>query len=241
MAKRQAKPADPDLPNQEPSTKNEELSELFYIPEAWRPFAVRADSLVIDVDDNVKLHADKDLAAQQESLKSWGFTRLVIVRRENRQVVIGNGSVLAAIRNGWEYVPVDFRDLTATQARALGAADNMLGTIADWNEVALQKLLADLPTLDEAELANLTLDVGALCDDVLQRLVIEDKTASSAEAAAPEPPPGVSVASSPPLGRTDVTLCRRVIVNCANESEQIELISRMQNEGRECHRSNVWV
>lgn len=151
-----------------------------YIPVPWRPFAVRADSLVIDVEDNVKLHGDKDLAAQQASLKDWGFTRQIIVRRENRQVIIGNGSVLAAMRNGWTYVPVDFRDLTAEQARLLGAADNMTGTLADWNDDNVRKLLADLPDLnatlnglfdtETGRSGSLHMNVDSLCREVLAGL-----------------------------------------------------------------------
>lgn len=174
-----------------------------YIPVPWRPFAVRADSLVIDVADNVKLHGDKDLAAQQASLKDWGFTRQIIVRRENRQVIIGNGSVLAAMRNGWTYVPVDFRNLTAEQARLLGAADNMTGTLADWNDDNVRRLLEDLPDLnatlsglfdtETGMSCGLNMDVDALCRDVLSGL--EPVEATRGETANAAPSENASVAA----------------------------------------------
>lgn len=217
-------------------------AELPYIPVAWRAAAVRADSLVIDVDENVKLHGDKDLAAQQDSLKSWGFTRQVIVRRANRQVIIGNGSVLAAMRNGWEYVPADFRDLTEDQARALGAADNMLGTLAEWNNEAIERLLADLPAL---ELPDLTLDLGALGNDVLERLVVlEDEAAPTEQAAAPQqatPVPADAASAAEPVNpkSTEIHLERRVIVTLPDESTQIHFISEMINRGYPCRLSTV--
>lgn len=235
--------------SRDPFAAPDEL-ELPYIPPQWRPFAVRADSLVIDVDDNVKLHADKDLSAQQESLKSWGFTRQVIVRRANRQIIIGNGSVLAAIRNGWEYVPADFRDLTEDQARALGAADNMLGTLADWNEAQVAKLLEELPALD---LPDMTLDVAALCGDLLQCLdVIEDPAAAGSPTVTPATAPGEQPAASPAPAEAmpptdaeidakaaDVLLVHRAIVILPNEETQVRLVAEMITRGYDCRVSTV--
>lgn len=224
-----ASPADLDLP---------------YIPPAWRPFAVRADSLVIDAEENVKLHSDKDLTAQQASLKDWQFTRMIIVRRANRQVIIGNGSVLAAMRNGWEYVPVDFRDLTEDQARALGAADNMIGTLADWNEQAIERLLEEMPAL---ELPELSLDLGALGGELLGRLEVieEPSTTKSTEVAEeqqakpeePEVVPGSVAATLKPVAK--VVLSHRILVICPNEATQIELMSELMNRGLDCRVSTI--
>lgn len=213
-------------------------ADLPYIPAAWRPFAVRADSLVIDVEENVKLHSDKDLTAQQASLKDWQFTRMIIVRRANRQVIIGNGSVLAAMRNGWEYVPVDFRDLTEDQARTLGAADNMIGTLADWNEQAIERLLEEMPAL---ELPELSLDLGALGGELLGRLeVIEAEVAEEQPEAKPEKPeivPGSVAATLKPVAK--VVLSHRILVICPNEATQIELMSELMNRGLDCRVSTI--
>jgi len=215
-------------------------ADLPYIPAAWRSFAVRADSLVIDVEENVKLHSDKDLEAQQASLKDWQFTRMIIVRRANRQVIIGNGSVLAAMRNGWEYVPVDWRDLTEDQARALGAADNMLGTLADWNEQAIERLLEELPAL---ELPELSLDLGTLSGDLLGRLeVIEEEsntegTEGQSEVKPEEPAQGSVAATLKPTAK--VVLSHRVLVKCNNEADQIALMSELMNRGFDCSVSTI--
>jgi len=225
-----AAPADQDLP---------------YIPATFRAMAVRADSLLIDVTDNVKLHGDKDLPALQESLRTWGFTRVVIARSATRQVIIGNGSVLAAIRNGWDYVPVDFRDLTEDQARALGAADNMLGTLADWNEEAVERLLAELPAL---ELPDLTLNLEALTSDVLTRLdlIVPDATStpeqttplSTTEATTEAAAEATSKPDKPPKP-TEIQLARRVIVTLPDEATQISFISEMINRGYPTRLSTV--
>lgn len=219
-------------------------ADLPYIPAAWRSFAVRADSLVIDVEENVKLHSDTDLTAQQASLKDWQFTRMIIVRRANRQVIIGNGSVLAAMRNGWEYVPVDFRDLTEDQARALGAADNMIGTLADWNEQAIERLLEEMPAL---ELPELSLDLGALGGELLGRLEVieEPSTTESTEVAEeqpeakPEEPvvPGSVAATLKPVAK--VVLSHRILVKCNNEADQIALMSELMNRGFDCSVSTI--
>jgi len=227
-----AAPADLDLP---------------YIPAEWRAFAVRADSLVIDVEDNVKLHGDKDLQAQQASLADWQFTRMIVVRQANRQVIIGNGSVLAAIRNGWEYVPALFKDLTEDQARALGATDNMVGTLADWNEKAVARLLEELPAL---QLPELTLDLGSLSADLLGRLdVIEDGSTAgtdktegteTTEGKAEEEPEGPKPVGSATLKpKASVVLSHRILVKCKDEADQIALMSRLMNDGYDCSVSTI--
>ncbi|HEY0982384.1 hypothetical protein [Schlesneria sp.] len=201
-----------------------EGADLSYMPEALRLLAVRADSLLMDP-LNVKDHGDIDLPAHQASLKKFGIRRAVVVRRENRQIEAGNGTVLAALRNNWEYVPVLFVDDDHSLARAFSLADNAVSTLAVWNEVNLQKIADDAPALfDEPDLAGLA---EQLLED-LARVVGEEEDAE------PEEDP----ASAEDLTK-DVTLSRRVIAICEDEDKQIALLKELSERGFECRLSTV--
>jgi hypothetical protein len=197
-------------------------TELPYIPEALRALAVRADSLLMDP-LNVKDHGDIDLPAHQASLTKFGIRRAVVVRRENRQIEAGNGTVLAALRNNWEYVPVLFVDDDHSLARAFALADNAVGTLAGWNEINLQKIADDAAALfDEPDLAGLA------------EQVLEDLNRVIGEEAEPEPEP-VPAGDVP----NDVTLSRRVIAICEDEDKQIALLKELSDRGLECRLSTV--
>jgi len=195
-------------------------ADLSYIPEALRSLAVRADSLLMDP-LNVKDHGDIDLPAHQSSLKKFGIRRAVVVRRENRQIEAGNGTVLAALRNGWEYVPVLFVDDDHALARAFALADNAVGTLAGWNELNLQRIADDSAALfDEPDLAWLA------------EQLLEDLNRVTGEEDEPEP----VLAGDVPM---NVTLSRRVIAICEDEDKQIALLKELSNRGLECRLSTV--
>lgn len=195
--------------------------DLWYIPEQLRQFAVRIDSLVQDP-HNVKDHGDVDLDAHQASLREFGIRRFVVVRQADRQIEAGNGTCLAAQRNGWEYVPVLFCDDDESRAKAFAFADNAIGTLAKWNEDEVAKL-----TADALQFAG-ELDLDGLVNSVLADLGIEPQPESTDQPAAEEGAPAAKV----PVG--EVMVQRRVVVTCRNEAEQLALIARLQGEGFEC-------
>lgn len=153
-------------------------ADVSYIAEPLRVLAVRADSLTMDP-CNVKDHGDIDLPAHMASLREFGICRAVIVRRENRQIIAGNGTVMAVLRNGWEYVPAAFLDVDQNKARALALADNAVGSLAVWNELNLAKLRDESPALFESP------DLAGLAEQVLAQLEemqdTEDATENPAE------------------------------------------------------------
>lgn len=195
-------------------------ADLYYIPEQLRQFAVRIDSLVFD-QANVKDHGERDLPTHQKSLEEFGIRRLLVVRRENRQILAGNGTAMASQRNGWEYVPVVFVDDDAKRGKAFALADNAIGALADWDEEQLKLL-----TADALEWAG-ALDIDALVGGILENLGAEtsDETKEESDGGQQE---------TPKVAVGDVLVTRRVVVTCISEKQQLELIARLQSEGFEC-------
>lgn len=234
MAKRHAKAgavataADPSLPP--PG------ADLSYIPEKLRPFAVRIDSLVLDP-ANIKDHGEADLPTHQQSLRDFGIRRLVVVRRENRQIIAGNGTVQASQRNGWEYVPVLFTDDDVSTAKAFALADNAIGTLAGWNDDVLKELQASLPDLEYGG----DLDIDSLLTSLMSNLNMESDGSESDGSESDEP--GASIGDDAG-GETDagnpddVQISHRVTVICKDEAAQKKLIARLEKQGFECQVAN---
>lgn len=201
--------------------------DVSYIAEGLRHLAVRIDSLGMDP-MNVKDHGELDLPTHQASLREFGIRRAVVVRRENRQIEAGNGTVLASLRNGWQYVPVLWVDDDQKRARAFALADNAVSTLAAWNEENLETLLAESPDLfSEA-------DLQGMADQVMRELHVLEETSAAEPAADVEQGPAKE-------SDMTVSLSRRVIVVCDTEPKQIELLKELSDRGFECRLSTVRV
>jgi len=232
MARAKAKPVDaeiaPPVPEKLPVRVPDEFSptvdaDLEYIPPDLRYLAVRADSLSIDP-LNLKDHGEADLPSHQASLREFGIRRAVVVRRSNRQIEAGNGTVQAALRNGWEYVPVIFIDEDQNKARAFAAADNMVATLAHWNDVNLQKLADESPALfDDPDLSGL----AAIVLEGMEKLEVVEETAEQPEDKKPDD--------------IDVMLSHRVIAAFDSQDKQIEFLKEMKTRGIEARLNTVQV
>ena len=106
---------------------------------------VEIDSLTQDP-DNARVHPERNMAAIRDSLKEYGQTVPLVVRRETRVIVAGNGRHQAAKELGWTKIAVSFTDMSEIEATGYGMADNRTAELAKWNfEVVarLDKLLLE--------------------------------------------------------------------------------------------------
>lgn len=108
--------------------KTTEPIELGYIAEALRPLAVPIGELVEDP-RNARKHSEANLGAIAASLERFGMVKPVVVNRRNNQVVAGNGAVMAARRLGWSHVAL---------------ADNRTAELAEWDDLMLAELMAEV-------------------------------------------------------------------------------------------------
>lgn len=119
----------------------------------------------------------KNAAAVKEvagSIKRFGFSSPIIVRRADRAIIAGHTRYAAAQSLGLDKVLVRYMDLDPAQAKALALADNKLGEIADWDAGVLAEVLRELNAedvdldglgFDAQELETMLQDVAALDDD----------------------------------------------------------------------------
>ena len=152
----------------------------------------------------------KNEAAVKEiakSIKRFGFASPIIARRENGEVIAGHTRLKAAVYLKMPKVPVRYLDIPEREAHLLALADNKLGEISEWDTDALQGILGDF-SLSEAEAAGWGLkELGEMADAI-------DKQ-----------PKGPSMGDG---------LTYSVVISCADEDEQTELLERFEGEGLKC-------
>jgi ParB-like chromosome segregation protein Spo0J len=129
----------------------------------------------------------KNAAAIDEvagSIKRFGFSSPIIVRRADGVIIAGHTRYAASQRLGLDKVLVRYMDLDPAQARALALADNKLGELADWDAPLLAEVLRELND-EDVSLEGLGFDAQEL-DAILPDLDALDDAFADALGALPE-------------------------------------------------------
>jgi hypothetical protein len=92
---------------------------------------------------NARAHPERNLEAIQASLRRFGQQKPIVVRNSGT-ILAGNGTYEAARSLGWTHIDVVRTELDGADAIAFGIADNRTSELAQWNEVVLSGLLAEL-------------------------------------------------------------------------------------------------
>lgn len=124
---------------------------------------------------NVRLHSEKNLGAIRASLRRFGQQKAIVVDK-NGIVVAGNGTLDAAIAEGWKVIAAAETELSGPEAIAFAIADNRTAELAEWDQEELQTVLKSL----DDELRSAT----GFLDREIDALFRE-------EAAEDEPPPEI--------------------------------------------------
>ena len=111
---------------------------------------------------NVRTHSGKNLDAIKASLSKFGQQKPIVIDKKGI-VLAGNGTLAAAREMGWATINIVRTDLDSMHATAYAIADNRTAELAEWDYIALGKLLSglDLDVLcatgfQEHDLKNLT-------------------------------------------------------------------------------------
>lgn len=115
------------------------------ISDSLKPLVVDIHTLVPDP-MNARLHPERNMQAIQESLSLYGQLKPIVVRRADRVVVAGNGTLEAAKALGWTKIAANIVEMDAVSAAGYGLADNRTAELARWdNEIVarLDQLLED--------------------------------------------------------------------------------------------------
>ncbi len=115
------------------------------IPSIYKSLVVDISSLTPDP-ENARVHPEKNLQAIQDSLRLYGQMKPIAVRKANRVIMAGNGTVEAAKALGWTKIAAAMLDVSEIAAIGYGLADNRTAELARWeNEVVarLDKILLE--------------------------------------------------------------------------------------------------
>mgnify|MGYP003633252814 FL=1 len=143
------------------------------------------------------------------SIKRFGFGAPILARTADKVVIAGHTRLKAAIQLGLDKVPVRYLNLDPAEAKALALADNKLGELASWNDEQLASILREL------EVAEVSFDDLGFTENELAELM------------------GSSDLDEEGLFM-DEDLVYKVVVDCRDETEQGELIERLEKEGLKC-------
>ncbi len=131
-------------------------------------------SLTLDP-DNARLHPERNMESIRDSLNLYGQTVPLVVRRQTRVVIAGNGRLAAARDLGWTKVAVSFIDMTDAEAAGYGLADNRTSELARWDFEAV------------ARLERLVAEAGGVAVGWTQEEILALRSGKSAEAPADFP------------------------------------------------------
>lgn len=132
------------------------------IPQSLlKPEVVLVDSLVPDP-NNARLHPERNLMAIRESLRRYGQKIPIVVRRCNRVVIKGNGTLESAKLEGWKHIAVTWDDSSDIDAAGYGLADNKTAELAQWDYEVVKRL--------EALQAQVGMGIVGWTDEELKRI-----------------------------------------------------------------------
>ncbi len=190
----------------------DEPSDLSYIVEGLRALAVPVDQLQFDP-ANTRKHDELNLKAIRASLRVYGQRKPIVVNKRTGAVEAGNGTLQAALAEGWTHLAVVYVDDDPTTAAGFSIADNRTAELAEWDREALDAVLRTVQTEDQ-DLA-----------DMLTRLAEEEKIVPAEDAA------GEGGAEDQAGALKDQF---QILIICNSEEQQAELLERFATEGLEC-------
>ena len=114
---------------------------------ALEPLLVEISTLNVDP-ENARKHDARNLGAIATSLRRFQQRTPIVVRESTREIEKGNGTLQAAIQEGWTHIAAVFVDDDADTMRAYAITDNKTSDISVWDYKILAEQLDDLEDYD---------------------------------------------------------------------------------------------
>jgi len=170
----------------------------------------KIEHTIVDI-DSVQAHPKNvrqgDIGAISESLKAHGQYRPIVVDKRTNYILAGNHTWKAAKALGWAEISAGFIETKDDdEALRILLADNRTTDLASYDDTELANLLKQLAETDEGLLGT------AFDGDDLDNLINNQNQTYE---------------------NNEMILLEKyeVVIECANENEQTELLARFQNEG----------
>lgn len=165
---------------------------------------------------------DKAVGQVADAIARFGFTAPILARRVAggpHEICAGHTRFQAAKRLGMTTVPVRLLDVTETEAHAIALADNKLGEVATWDETMLAEVLQDLRAHD-APLA----ETGFTDAEIDHLIAKAEKVGEDG-----------SLSADPSVDQTtELKGQYLVVIECADEAKQLEVLEKLTGEGYAC-------
>jgi ParB-like chromosome segregation protein Spo0J len=161
---------------------------------------------------NHRTHPPAQQAAVKASIDEIGFIRSVTVNRVTGHIIDGHERVRQAVQSGQPWIDVEYVDLSAQDERKALAVLDRSAELAELDAEVVEELLKQTDFDDEA-LRNLVSEMASeaeVCFDV------------------------AGTAAEPQLGELQYS----ILVECADERRQTELLERFEAEGLACR---AWI
>jgi hypothetical protein len=168
--------------------------------------------------ENYRHHPPEQVAEICKSIRAHGQVKNIIVNPEGI-ILCGHGVVQAAQEMGQPEVAVFVFDGTEAEQRKLMVADNELSRMAEDDERSLMSLLREIDE-DFGDLRGTGWDERAM-KDRLDALAAEDFESGEYD-------------DLPPNDLGDIDAKWMVVIECADEMQQTELLERFMQEGLQC-------
>jgi ParB-like chromosome segregation protein Spo0J len=190
---------------------------VWHGPEALRPLLVPIAELHEDP-ANLNIHDEPSLAGIAASYARFGQQKTIAHR--GKVVRAGNGQLIAARRLGWTHIAAVESDLDGADLVAYGIADNQTARPAHLDEANLPRVLAELKEHDP----DLTQALGFSHEELTRLLAsAQDETEQEQQDDGQDDDSGKLLVER-----------WMVVIECANEQQQVELLNRFQEEGLTC-------
>lgn len=101
-------------------------------------------NLIREDPENPKTHPEENIDQICASLEAHGFTKPLVVHKDTKIIVAGNGTYRAAKIKGYKKVPIILMDCDFQTARSYGIADNRLSESSKWDLDIFNKHIKEL-------------------------------------------------------------------------------------------------
>ena len=141
------------------------LQVQYIDPQELKPFT-----------DNPRHNSERNIQDIQRSIKKFGFTNPILVRKEDNMIIAGHGRLQSAQELGVEEVPVIYLDFSENDAKLYSITDNRTGETSEWDVLALNDLIKKLEEDEEIHLDDTGFRVEEL-DELLSEVSAADEVA----------------------------------------------------------------
>ena len=139
------------------------------IAESIRHLATPIDSVNLDP-ENANLHGPESINDIKGSLSEFGQDQPLVANMNTRNIIKGNGRLIAARELGWTHIAVLFVDEAKSRSLARALADNRSNESSAWDYDLVAKQLTEIEAQD-AELRHMLSKLG---DEANRNLSGED-------------------------------------------------------------------